>query len=94
MMDMIQCRRVALIGLDGSGKSANINKMKTDPMYSKYNFIWVRWKPVLLAPAYWFMTKKIRNSKINPEEIRQTDQPQKLSKEQRKMSAEYNKKTG
>lgn len=31
-------KRVALIGLDGSGKSANIEKMKRDSDYSDYNF--------------------------------------------------------
>ena len=29
-------KRVALIGLDGSGKSANIEKMKRDSDYSDY----------------------------------------------------------
>ena len=42
-------KRVALIGLDGSGKSANIEKMKRDSDYSDYNFLWVRWKP---TPEY------------------------------------------
>ena len=33
-------KRIALIGLDGSGKSANIDKMKQDPDYSRYKFVW------------------------------------------------------
>ena len=44
--------RVALIGLDGSGKSANIELLRSDPAFSKCRFIWVRWKPLLLRPVY------------------------------------------
>ena len=51
-------KRVALIGLDGSGKSANIEKMKQDSDYSDYNFLWVRWKPTLLKPVYMLMEKR------------------------------------
>lgn len=59
------CKKVALIGLDGSGKSANKKRMKKDSDYSKYEFAWVRWKPLLLKPAYFIMNKKIRNKKTN-----------------------------
>lgn len=51
-------KRVALIGLDGSGKSANIEKMKLDSDYSDYNFLWVRWKPTLLKPGLYVDGKK------------------------------------
>lgn len=51
-------KRVALIGLDGSGKSANIEKMKRDSDYSDYNFLWVRWKPTLLKPGLYVDGKK------------------------------------
>jgi thymidylate kinase len=62
------CRRIALIGLDGSGKSANIEKMKMDIDYQKYKFVWVRWKPTLLKPAYWMLNRKISNRINNNQE--------------------------
>lgn len=49
---MSRCTRVALMGLDGSGKSANIQKLKADKAFSSWKFVWVRWKPKLLGPAY------------------------------------------
>jgi len=58
-------KRIALIGLDGSGKSANIDKMKLDSDYSDYKFVWVRWKPTLLKPAYLLMEKKVSNKNKN-----------------------------
>ena len=41
--------KVALIGLDGSGKSANIDIMKNDKDYSNFKFLWVRWQPALVV---------------------------------------------
>lgn len=52
-------KRIALIGLDGSGKSANIDRMKIDTDYSQYQFVWVRWKPTLLKWAYILMEKRV-----------------------------------
>lgn len=76
---MANYKRVALIGLDGSGKSANISAMKNDIDYAGYQFVWVRWKPTLLKPAYWILEKKVTN---------------KNSDEKKKMNAEYHTKSG
>lgn len=86
-------KRVALIGLDGSGKSANIDKMKLDKDYSRYSFMWVRWKPTLLKPAYMLLDRKVKKSKTE-------DKPQKdnaLEKntaEQKVLQKEYKTKSG
>ena len=44
--------KIALIGLDGSGKSANINLMKSDPEYKGFEFLWVRWQPSITVMLY------------------------------------------
>ena len=44
--------KIALIGLDGSGKSANIEIMKDDKDYSDFHFLWVRWKPSITRFLY------------------------------------------
>ena len=44
--------KIALIGLDGSGKSANINLMKSDPEYKGFEFLWVRWQPSITVRLY------------------------------------------
>lgn len=44
--------KIALIGLDGSGKSANINLMKSDPEYKRFEFLWVRWQPSITVMLY------------------------------------------
>lgn len=44
--------KIALIGLDGSGKSANIDIMKGDKEYSNFNFLWVRWQPSITVFIY------------------------------------------
>ena len=44
--------KIALIGLDGSGKSANINLMKSDPEYKGFEFLWVRWQPSITVMFY------------------------------------------
>lgn len=56
--------RYVLIGLDGSGKSANLNKMKQDPLFDGFQFAWVRWEPKLLRPLYRIIHK--RTSKKPP----------------------------
>lgn len=53
--------RIALIGLDGSGKSANLSIMKEDESYRGYKFLWVRWSPVLLKPIYLIMNRKVNS---------------------------------
>ena len=58
-------KRIALIGLDGSGKSANIERMKQDESYRDYHFVWVRWKPVLQRPAYWLLNRKLSKKRKN-----------------------------
>lgn len=77
---MKKCKRIALIGLDGSGKSANIIAMKQDDAFEQYCFMWVRWKPKLLWPAYFWVRKKI--------EKKETCAPQK------QLNVEYNMKKG
>lgn len=57
------CKRFALIGLDGSGKSTYINKMKQDSQCNGYEFIWVRWNPFLLKPLYMLLETKLKNQK-------------------------------
>ena len=76
---MVNYKRVALIGLDGSGKSANISAMKNDIDYVGYQFMWVRWKPTLLKPVYWILEKRVKS--------RDSD-------EQKKINAEYHAKSG
>lgn len=44
--------KIALIGLDGSGKTANINLMKSDPEYQGFEFLWVRWQPSITVMLY------------------------------------------
>lgn len=44
--------KIALIGLDGSGKSANINLMKKDSDYTGFKFCWVRWQPSITVFLY------------------------------------------
>ncbi|WP_419169408.1 hypothetical protein [Negativibacillus massiliensis] len=82
-------QRVALIGLDGSGKSANIDKMKTDVDYSQYKFVWVRWKPMLLKPAYWLLNKKMTQNKVANESV-----DGKNGERQAKLNADYKVKSG
>jgi thymidylate kinase len=53
------------MGLDGCGKSANINQMKLDKDFAGYKFVWVRWKPILLKPAYWILNRKISTKSIS-----------------------------
>ena len=57
-------KRIALIGLDGSGKSANLDLMKKDEFYKDYEFVWVRWKPCLLRPFYGIVNRKIKKKVI------------------------------
>ena len=54
--------RVALIGLDGSGKSANIELLRSDPTFSKCRLIWVRWKPLFLRPVYKLLDRHCRKA--------------------------------
>lgn len=48
----------ALIGLDGSGKSANLDLLKKDSSFSDVEFLWVRWEPTLLKPLYNILKKR------------------------------------
>lgn len=56
---------IALVGMDGSGKSANLNMMKTDPDFADTAFLWVRWEPRLLKPAYFLLNKKQKTKSIS-----------------------------
>lgn len=53
--------KIALIGLDGSGKSANISLMKEDSFYSEFDFLWVRWQP---SVSKWIYKIKHRNDTV------------------------------
>lgn len=53
-------QRIALVGLDGCGKSTNIDEMKKDLCYQDYEFLWVRWEPTLLRPLYAIINKSIK----------------------------------
>lgn len=57
-------KRIALIGLDGSGKTTQIKEMKQSKYLENYYFVWVRWKPFFLKPAYWFLNFKLKRKKI------------------------------
>lgn len=92
MMDTKHGQRVALIGLDGSGKSANISYMKKAEAYRGFSFLWVRWEPTLLKPAYLLMNSRMKHSK--PAQLRVQSTTEKDSREQRAMQEEYQKKSG
>ncbi len=83
--------KVALIGLDGSGKSANIDIMKKDADYSGYIFTWVRWKPTLLKPLYVLMGKKVGKTSHSIESASSVIENKKNSVEQVKHRADYKK---
>lgn len=44
--------KIVLVGLDGSGKSANIDIMRKDADYKDFNFLWVRWQPSITVLLY------------------------------------------
>lgn len=54
--------KIALIGLDGSGKSANINLMKKDSDFKDFKFLWVRWQPSI---TLWLKKLKHKNSEVS-----------------------------
>lgn len=85
-------KRVALIGLDGSGKSANIDKMKLDRDYADYKFMWVRWKPMLLKPAYWLMERNVSKKNKHIDKNEKVDG--KSGEKQAELNANYNAKSG
>ncbi|MBR4260889.1 MAG: hypothetical protein IKQ33_02910 [Clostridia bacterium] len=76
--------KVALIGLDGSGKSANINLMKKDNDYKDFDFLWVRWQPSVTLLIY-----KLKHRK-DVVDVRKSDESGK--RKQNKLSKEYSKK--
>lgn len=84
-------KRIALIGLDGSGKSANIDKMKQDSDYSQFKFVWVRWKPTLLKLAYILMEKKVSETNKDVDKHVQIDG--KSGEKQVELDADYNAKS-
>ena len=55
---------VAMVGMDGSGKSANLNLMKNDKEFANTLFLWVRWEPCLLKPLYSILNKKQKTNSI------------------------------
>lgn len=76
--------KIALIGLDGSGKSANINLMKKDEDYKNFDFLWVRWQPSITLLLYKI---KHRNDVTGK---RQDDENGR--QKQKKLTNEYSKK--
>lgn len=89
---MKKLKRVALIGLDGSGKSANVNLMKADDEFNEFNFVWVRWKPIILGPAYWFLKKLVNKNTVNKVAENDFQYGQKNTIEQKQLSAHYSNK--
>ncbi len=81
----MQKYRVALVGLDGSGKSANINRMKADAGLEGFSFVWVRWEPKLLAPAYWLLNLKLKKKDDHPDNT--------VSGVERELSVNYESKS-
>ena len=77
--------KIALIGLDGSGKSANINLMKKDEQYKDFEFLWVRWQPSITLLLY---KLKHRNDVTGARKNDESGQ-----KKQNKLKAEYSKKS-
>ncbi len=61
-------KKIALVGMDGSGKSANLNLLKQDKEFAKYLFLWVRWEPYLLKPLYNILNKKQKTASISLDE--------------------------
>lgn len=49
--------RVALLGIDGCGKSTILEKMKGDETFQNCRFLWMRWKPYFLRPLYKLLNK-------------------------------------
>lgn len=78
--------KIALIGLDGSGKSANIDIMKKDEDYKNFNFLWVRWQPSITVLLYKI---KHRNDKVG---IREDNADGR--KKQTALNKEYQRKKG
>lgn len=78
--------KVALIGLDGSGKSANINMMKKDSEYGNFDFLWVRWQPSITIMLYKI---KHRNDKTG---VRKHDSEG--VKKQNNLNKDYQRKSG
>lgn len=58
-------KMVSLVGMDGSGKSANLNLMKQDEDFEDFLFLWVRWEPYLLKPLYNILNKKQKTVSIS-----------------------------
>lgn len=61
---MSKRKMAALVGMDGSGKSANLSLMKEDIDFADDLFLWVRWEPFLLKPLYKILNKKQKSESI------------------------------
>lgn len=57
--------RIALLGIDGSGKSTHLNRMKSDPIFADFDFIWLRYSPALLKPLYSLLKKKEKKEGVS-----------------------------
>lgn len=78
--------KIALIGLDGSGKSANINLMKSDPEYKGFEFLWVRWQPSITVMFY-----KIRHRN---DTVGARNNSESGKKKQKTLEGKYQRKKG
>lgn len=78
--------KIALIGLDGSGKSANINLMKSDPEYKGFEFLWVRWQPSITVMLY-----KIRHRN---DTVGARNNSESGKKKQKTLEGKYQRKKG
>lgn len=91
MIETKHGQKIALIGLDGSGKSANIAYMKQAKAYEGFSFLWVRWEPKLLKPAYLLMQRRMKHSAVPKAEEKKPSQ--KNSREQQALQSEYRQKS-
>lgn len=57
--------RIALLGIDGSGKSTHLNRMKSDSVFADFDFIWLRYSPKLLKPLYSLLKKKEKKNGVS-----------------------------
>lgn len=75
---------VALLGIDGCGKSTILDLMQEDLNFKDYHFVWVRWKPYFLKPLYKLVNKGKMTSnnqdELNSEYIRKSSIKSKLFK--------------
>ncbi len=68
-----KAKRIALIGLDGCGKSAQINLLKANEEFKDFKFVWARWSPFLLKPLYAILNRKNKSQNSRESGISQVE---------------------